>query len=74
VSEHPAEFVAVFVTTAVRTSAGPGPGVRHIPAAEAAQLIARRHAVTGERPPKGYEDGGADPRAIAAAGRTKPPS
>jgi hypothetical protein len=58
--------VAVFMTTAVRTSDGPGPGVRHVPAAEAARLIQMRHAVSGETAPRGYEDGGADARMIAA--------
>jgi hypothetical protein len=65
-SEQPDDLMAVFLTTAVRTSAGAGPGVRRVPRAEAAQLVARRHAVPGERAPRGFEDGGADGHIIAA--------
>ncbi len=49
-------LVPVFVTNAVRTSAGPGPGVRRVPAAEASALVARKHAVFGDRPPHGLGD------------------
>ena len=59
------DLVAVYLTTAVRTSAGPGPGVRRVPAAEAARLVGMRHAVYGEAAPRGYEDGGC-PAPIAA--------
>ena len=61
--DHDAEpqLVAVYLTSGVRTSAGPGPGVRHVPPAEAAQLVNRRVAVHGDRPPRGYLDGGAPP-------------
>jgi hypothetical protein len=59
-------LVAVYVTTAVRTSAGPGPGVVRVPSAEAAALVADRRGVYGEQPPRGYADGGADGRTIAA--------
>ena len=47
-------LVPVFVTTGVRTSAGPGPGVLHVPQAEANALCARKHAVPGTEPPRGY--------------------
>ncbi len=52
-SEQP---VAVFVTTGIRTSGGNGPGVVHVPPAEAARLVADRRAVYGDRPPRGYGD------------------
>jgi hypothetical protein len=48
------EPVPVFLTSAVRTSAGPGPGVKLLPPAEAAGLVARRLAVAGDRPPRGF--------------------
>jgi hypothetical protein len=53
--------VPVFVTAAVRTSDGPGPGVKRVPAAEAAALVANRRAVWGDQPPRGYSDGGMQP-------------
>jgi len=46
--------VPVFVTNGVRTSDGPGPGVKHVPPAEAGALIAARVAVHGDRPPQGW--------------------
>ena len=51
---------------AVRTSRGPGPGPVELPAAEAARLVADRHAVYGTQAPRGFEDGGADGRTVAA--------
>jgi hypothetical protein len=59
-------LVMIYVTNAVRTSAGPGPGPRELPAGEASRLIAARHAVYGSQPPRGFEDGGADGRTVAA--------
>jgi hypothetical protein len=50
----PGRPVPVFVTVAVRTSDGPGPGVRRVPPAEAAALVGARHAVYGEKPPRGF--------------------
>ena len=47
-------LVPVFVTVAVRTSAGPGPGVRRVPPAEAGWLVAARVAVHGDQPPRGF--------------------
>jgi hypothetical protein len=44
----------VFVTVADRTSDGPGPGVRHVPPAEAGALVSARHAVHGEQPARGW--------------------
>jgi hypothetical protein len=60
VTGQPPDLVPVYLTVAVRTSAGPGPGVVRVPRDEAARLVAARHGVSGERPPKGYEDGGVD--------------
>ena len=41
----------VYVTNAVRTSRGPGPGVKTLPASECSALINMRYAVPGTRPP-----------------------
>jgi hypothetical protein len=46
----------VFLTNAVRTSAGPGPGPKQLPAAEAGALVRAKLAVYGDRAP-----GAADP-------------
>jgi len=58
------ELVPVFLTSAVRTSDGPGPGVKHLPPAEANRLISMRYAVGGDQPPRGYQDGGASGQAV----------
>lgn len=60
------DLVPVFLTVAVRTSGGNGPGVVRVPREEAARITAARHGVPGEYPPRGYDDGGADGRVIAA--------
>lgn len=60
------DLVPVFVTTGIRTSGGPGPGVVRVPRDEAARIVAARHGVSGEQPPRGFEDGGADGRVIGA--------
>jgi hypothetical protein len=65
-AQPPGTRISVYVTVAVRTSAGPGPGVLELPAAEASRLVADRHAVYGSTAPRGFEDGGADGRVIAA--------
>jgi len=49
-----AELMPVFLTVAVRTSAGPGPGPKHLPRAEAGRLVAMHHAVPGDRPPPNW--------------------
>lgn len=54
-------LVDVYLTVAVRTSAGPGPGHKRLPAGEASALVANRRAVYGGQPPAGYEDGGVRP-------------
>jgi hypothetical protein len=46
--------VPVFVVNGTRTSAGPGPGVKHLPRAEAGALVAARLAVHGTEPPQGW--------------------
>ncbi len=55
-------LVPVFVTTAVRTSAGSTPGPKMLPPAEAARLISAKLAVGDTTAPRGYDDGGAPPR------------
>ena len=54
------DLVPVFVTTGIRTSGGPGPGVVRVPRDEAARIVASRHGVAGERAPRGFLDGGAE--------------
>ena len=65
-------LVAVFVTTAVRTSAGPGPGVRRAPPGEVVALVNGRRAVYGDQPQRGYSDGGTDTRDVARMMPRKP--
>ncbi len=60
------ELVPVFLTVGIRTSGGNGPGLVRVPPAEAARIVAGRHGVHGEQPPRGYSDGGADGRTVAA--------
>ena len=62
----PGERITVYATVAVRTSAGPGPGVLELPRDEAARMVADRHAVYGAAAPRGFSDGGADGRTVAA--------
>ena len=50
--------VAVWLTNATRTSAGPGPGPKLLPASEAGSLVGRRLACFGTRPPHGFTGGG----------------
>lgn len=50
----PDERVTVFVVVGVRTSDGPGPGVKRVPHAEAQALLANRVAVAGDQPPRNY--------------------
>ena len=54
-------LVPVFVANGVRTSAGPGPGVKHLPPDEAGRLVGAKYATYGTAAPRGYEDGGALP-------------
>ena len=46
-----APLITVFLTNAVRTSRGPGPGVKCLPAGEASALCAMKYAVYGSRDP-----------------------
>ncbi len=56
-------LATVYVTNAVRVSSGERtPGVVHVPPEEAGRLVGARHAVWGDRPPRGYADGGVDVR------------
>jgi hypothetical protein len=48
------EPVTLFVINGTRTSDGPGPGVKHLPRAEAGALVAAHLAVHGEKPPQGW--------------------
>jgi hypothetical protein len=59
-------LVPVYVTTAIRTSGGTGPGVVRVPPDEAGRIVADRHGVYGDRAPRGFEDGGMDGRLVAA--------
>jgi hypothetical protein len=59
-------LVPVYLTVAVRTSGGNGPGVVRVPPDEAGRICADRHGVMGECPPRGYLDGGAPGSVIAA--------
>jgi hypothetical protein len=54
----PGAEISVYLVNAVRTSAGCGPGVLRLPAAEANRLIAAKLAVYGDQPPRNFLDGG----------------
>ena len=43
--------VTIFVTNGVRTSQGPGPGVKVLPASEAGAIVSMKYAVYGDRDP-----------------------
>jgi hypothetical protein len=50
--ESPAEpVVTCYVVVGVRTSAGPGPGVKRLPASEVGLLVGMKYAVYGDRAP-----------------------
>jgi hypothetical protein len=49
----PAEpLITIYVTVGVRTSQGPGPGVKTLPASEAGALVGMKYAVHGDRNPE----------------------
>lgn len=50
----PGDQVTVYLTVAVRTSQGPGPGPLTLPRDEAARLVAQRFAVYGGSPPLSF--------------------
>ena len=53
VSEQPAEpLVTIYLTNAVRTSQGPRPGIKNLPASEASALVGMKYAVPGTRNPE----------------------
>jgi hypothetical protein len=55
-SEPEPELLTVYVTTAIMTSAGPGPGALRVPLDEAGRLVRDRKAIYGSRPPRGFGD------------------
>jgi hypothetical protein len=58
---EPEARITVYLTNSTRTSAGPGPGPKSLPAGEAAWLCKSRLAVYGAEPPAGFLDGGMPP-------------
>jgi len=50
--------VAIYLTNAIATSAGSGPGVVRVPRDEASRIIAHKLGVPGSAPPRSYADGG----------------
>jgi hypothetical protein len=54
---QPPDLVTVFLTNALATSDGNGPGVKRLPPDEAAALVNRRLAVYGTEPPIGFHRG-----------------
>ncbi len=44
--------VTIYLTVGVRTSQGPGPGVKTLPASEAGALVGMKYAVYGDRSPE----------------------
>jgi hypothetical protein len=52
------QLVTVYLTSAVRTSAGPGPSVKQLPPDEASRVVSSKLAVYGDQPPRNYADGG----------------
>lgn len=61
-SEQQPELVAIYLTNATRTSGGNGPGVVRVPPGEAGRLVRERRGVYGDKPPRGFLDGGVDTR------------
>lgn len=53
-----AGMITVYLTNALATSDGPGPGAKRLPAAEAAALVGRKVAVYGSQPPHGFHPTG----------------
>jgi hypothetical protein len=60
VNEDGEQLSPVYLTVAVRTSRGAGPGVVWVPLAEAAALVRDRRGVHGTQPPANFHC--ADPR------------
>lgn len=69
---QPAEPLrTIYIPNGTRTSAGPGPGVKTLPASEASALISFKMAVPGSRPPN---EGDPEPTARRFGGPVPPPS
>lgn len=51
---EPEQLADVYLTNGTRTSAGPGPGHKRLPQAEANRLVTRKLAVAGCEPPWSY--------------------
>jgi hypothetical protein len=49
---QPEPVVTIYVVNGVRTSLGPGPGVKRLPASEASALVSAKLAVWGDQPPR----------------------
>jgi len=49
---QPEPEVTIYLTVGVRTSQGPGPGVKTLPASEAGALVGMKYAVYGDRNPE----------------------
>jgi hypothetical protein len=48
------QLADVYLTNGTSTSAGPGPGHKRLPQAEAALLVHRKLAVAGTEPPRSF--------------------
>jgi hypothetical protein len=58
---EPEARIPVYLVNATRTSAGPGPGPKSLPAGEAAWLVRQKLAIFGTAAPRGLLDGGVPP-------------
>jgi hypothetical protein len=50
---QPEPQMTIYLSVGVRTSQGPGPGVKTLPASEALSLVSAKYAVAGTSPPDG---------------------
>jgi hypothetical protein len=51
---EPESTVTVYLTNGTRTSQGPGPGPKTLPAGEASALVRLKYAVYGPEPPDAF--------------------
>ena len=49
---EPEPLVTIYLTNGTRTSQGPGPGVKTLPATDAGRLVSAKYAVYGSRNPE----------------------